>query len=421
MRTTISTVLALALGITGFLSEKSLSQARFTVTSTEPLIERLMADAEDTRWRWGTFRVQPTMGIGNLGFVDNVFVDSDSPQPEAINDFNLSAFAGLNIYQVLSDRAALAFILRPQYVWWQDLEDRRRLNLHAGAAAAVELNRVFFDGELQRTENQNIVTEEAEQLINSRRDILDATFGVSIYRSLAITVAYLRDESENLLDEQSSALVPDFTRLDDTTETRTVGLRGEPWRNTTIQLGYGERESEAVNTLRKFKGDGPTLDVVVNQNALSIIASIQDFDLGPVGTSNFEPYQDFTGQVAVILGTAEGRSLFLQADKSLTASVRGALSDFESTRYTIASNSPLGERLGLQIAYTVGERAFRGSDRTDDTQKISATLQIDLARQTSLTARYEQSEIDSTNVDFDRNINRFTVGLSVGLPGLSWP
>lgn len=421
MSTKTLVLLGLIFGVLSPLVNAAQGQAPQIVPTAVPLLERLTEDAEDARWRWGTFRVSPSVGISDLAWVDDAFADSDETQAKPEGDLNVNLFTGLNFYQLLGDHAALGFFVRPEYSWWQDLEERRRLNLSVGAAATLNFNRVFFNGEINRLEDQGKVTEEAEQSINARRDLVDLTLGIPIYRSLAVSASYQRAETENLLGETPSGLIPDFTRLDSTTETTIVGIQFEPGRNTTVRIGYGDQQSTANNILRDFEGEGPTLEVKVNQETFSLVAFFQDFDLQPTGISNFSPYSDFTGALTVIFGSATGRSLILSADRAVSASIRSGFDDFESTRFTIGSVIPLSQRVSIQGRYSTGERDFRQSNRTDDTQEISTDLRFHLVGQTALSLGYQHSEIDSSNPSFDRKLDRITIRFSVGLSGLAWP
>lgn len=421
MRIQTSTLLALTLTLATLHGTQALAQAPLSLPTGEPLMERLITDAEGSRWEWGTFRVQPSLGIGRLGLINDVFADADAQAAESQSDFTANLFAGLNLYQILGDNSVVAFFVRPQYVWWQDLEDRRRLNVQAGAALAFDLNRVFLEGEAKRVESQAIATQEAEQLINTRQDTIEVSTGVKIYRSLALSVGYTRTESNNLLDEKPSALVPDFTRLDQTTEVTSLGFRLEPLRNTRLQIGYAEQTTDAATTTRNFEGDGLYFELDASREVVGFHLALRSFDLQPVGLSSFQPYDEPTGSIGLTFGTLRGRFLAVQADKKLVASVRTSLDDFESTRYSVTTSTPLSEKLRLQADYQDGERSYRSSNRSDDIQRLGASLQIDLLRGMSITARYQRSEVNSSDSRFDRNFNRFTVGFSVGLTGLSWP
>lgn len=411
----LSTALLASVGI-----GRTQAQAPFAAPSFAPLYERISEDAENARWQWGTLRVQPSVGLGSLQYVNNTFVDADV-DAEEIDDIQASVFGGLNFYQLVGDRSAFAISIKPSYSWWNELEDRRRLNLNAQASAALKSGRFFLDADAGRNEELGIATEEAAQLINYRSDIVDINTGFEIYRSLAFSVGYERTEREHLLDESPSALIPDFGRLDETTETLFAGIRMEPGRHATLQLGVIELETESPNTLRNFDGSGYQAELTYSTEVLEIGTQVRNVDLEPTGISDFVATDFTSGYLSVRLGSALGRSLTFVADRGLGASVRTALQDFESTRYGVLSRVPVGKRVALAASYRIGTRDFRQSPREDDTREATVGFDFALQNGIGLTARFVRSELDSTEAAFEREFDRFTVGLTVGLSGFVWP
>ncbi len=405
----------------GALAAPAVTQTPINPLSSTPLFERLSNDAESARWLWGSVRVNPSIGLSDVQFVDNVFVDSGVQQQEPVSDVSASVFAGLNFYQLLGDSSALATFVRPTYTWWQDLSERNRLNLDVGAAAAIEVSRLFLNAEVRSRERLGIATEEAEQEINFKSDTLDIEMGVQIYRSLALFAGFDRIESEHLLEQMPSSLVPNFSRLDRTDETTTAGLRIEPGRDATLAIGFVEKTGQSPITRRDYDGDGVSLSFSLARPNLAIVAAIENVDLQPVAGSTFQPFDQTTGRIQLRLGTDTGRSLAFQARRGLTASVRTAFSDFESTRYQVTGATPLGQRFLLTVGAEEGDRDFRSSVRQDDTRRAFATLRFELVSTAAMTARYERSEIESSEAQFSRDINRFTVDFSIGLSGLAWP
>ncbi|MCA9687947.1 MAG: hypothetical protein KC457_37660, partial [Myxococcales bacterium] len=76
----------------------------------------------NARFRLGAVRIQPSISLQDVAWVDA----TDSNDPTIDSDLTATLGAGLSAYLRLGD-GFLAFQALPQYSWWQDLEDRRRL------------------------------------------------------------------------------------------------------------------------------------------------------------------------------------------------------------------------------------------------------------------------------------------------------
>ena len=388
------------------------------------LNERLQEGAERARWLWGTLRVQPTLGLRDVRLVDDVEIDSDAAIGGAPtnSDITVGLFAGLHFYQLIGENSAAAFFLRPQYDHWVDLEDRSRLNLNFGAALAVSTNRFFVDLEGIRNEGQGIVTNEAEQIINSRRDLMEIRLGVPIYRSLALVGAFQRTETENLLDESPSETVPNFGLLDETVDSFAAGIQVEPGRVTKLFVGFRELEGEAANSLRNYEAEGPTATLEISAGTLNLKAIVDRLEWTPTGPmSTFEPIDATTGRLDLILNGLGPHSLGASFQRSLNPSVRAVFNDFEATTSQFRWSFQATDRVQTQVGYELVDRDYRGLGIRGDEQELwraAVTYGIGKLR---LTVQYDRSEIDSTVDQFDRDTQRLGLSFSFALPGLSWP
>lgn len=390
----------------------------------QSLNERLQSSAESARWLWGTLRVEPSFGLRDVRLVDDVEIDSDAALAgaETSSDVTIGTFAGLHFYQLLGERSSAAFFVRPQYDYWLDQDDRSRLNLNFGAALALSTNRFFLDLEGVRDEGQGIVTNEAEQIINRRRDRAELRLGVPIYRSLALVGAFRHSETENLLEESPSTTIPDFGLLDQEEDSVAGGIQVEPGRVTRLFLGYRNTEVQSDNTLRQYEAEGPTAMLAIDSGVLNLRAEVDRLEYLPTGsTSSFEPIETTVGRFDLLLSDLGPHGLTLSVERSLTPSVRAFFGDFEATSRQLIWFYSATDRVRTRVGYRVIDRDYRSElEREDDQETWLASVGYSFGK-SRITVQYERSEIDSTVDQFSRDTQRLGLSFSFALPGLSWP
>lgn len=413
--------------LSALLAQAADSQAPIRTTPTDlnaSLNQRLQNSAEGARWLWGTLRVEPTFGLRDVRLVDDVEVDSDAAiagRPSS-SDVTIGTFAGLNFYQLFGQNSAAAFFVQPQYDHWIDLEDRSRLNLNFGVALAAETNRFFLDLEGIRNENQGIATQEAEQIINNRRDLAEVRLGIPVYRSLALAANYQHSETEHLLDETASSTIPDFTRLDQTTDSFAAGVQVEPGRVTRLFLGFREVEVDTGTTLRDHEAEGPTALVEIDAGVLSFRADVSRLEFVPTGsTSTFEPIDATVGQLDIILDGLGPHAFGWSVQRSIDASVRAAFSDFEATLGQLEWRYQATNRVQTRLGYRIVDRDYRDLDARQDEQTGWLASVSYIVNKFRVAVQYERSELESSVDQFDRDTQRLGLSFSIGLPGISWP
>jgi hypothetical protein len=97
-------------------------------------------------WRFGPFRVQPSLVISNAGIDSNIFYSPDNP----VKDFTITAGPAATIYLPIQRRFVLSFSGSPQYLWYSKTEQERAWNYYLRGAAQLNLRSVFLslDGSL---------------------------------------------------------------------------------------------------------------------------------------------------------------------------------------------------------------------------------------------------------------------------------
>ena len=161
-RRTYFTLAVLVLGLlqteraqSQFVQYTAPGSLRATQTPTREDFENALRDA---RWRWGTLRLTPWYELKDMGYNSNVFGSTTNQQ----SDFTVTAGAGLRAFRLESEPRHPR---PPEYAWWNELENRRRLNGRYGAGLFGYFDRLTVDAEGTYAEQQSYASSELEQPI----------------------------------------------------------------------------------------------------------------------------------------------------------------------------------------------------------------------------------------------------------------
>ena len=135
--------------------------------------EALEKAVDDARWKAGPLRLDPAFGLSDVAYVD-----SDRSGDEA--DLTATATAGLRGYLPVGSRSTLVLFALPEYVWWQDRTEARRLNQRFGAGLFTYFNRLAVGIQASRLENVGYASNELARRVASRGDTLAADVEIPI-------------------------------------------------------------------------------------------------------------------------------------------------------------------------------------------------------------------------------------------------
>ena len=94
----------------------------------------------DAAWKFGPFRIQPSLVISNAGVDSNLYYSTNEP----IKDFTITAGPAATIYFPIHRRFVLSLYGSPQYVWYSKTDRERTWNYYFNGAAQLSLKNVFF-------------------------------------------------------------------------------------------------------------------------------------------------------------------------------------------------------------------------------------------------------------------------------------
>lgn len=381
-------------------------------------------DVQDARWRLGALRIQPELSLRNLGYVDDVFVGSGEGD---VSDLFASVAAGLHFYLPVGPKTTLAAYALPEYVWWQDQEDRRRLNESYGVGVFAYFNRLTI--ELSGTSNERLsfASSEIEQQVTDSQDSLTADLELFLRRNLALFASASATEFRYLIDEaeKDDPRIAPFDRLDRDEEVLRGGLRARFRGGLTLDLG-AER-SQATFRLEENdlsnSGTAPYLGLVLDRGAWKLSGDLALRSLKAREGSEFRDFDEPTGRFELTIQARPRLSLQATAARSLTYSVADGFTYALEDRAGAAAEFELRRRISLRVFTETGEVDYSAgmsvAPRVDDYSAWGAKLKVGLGRKAELQVGVIETEYDSNLPGFDRTVTRITSNLR--LTQTSWP
>jgi hypothetical protein len=383
--------------------------------SIEKILERAMTEA---RWRVGRWFFDPWFGLRDFGYVDNVAGTDES-------DVTSTLGAGIRGWMPIGAEFTLAGHALPEYVWWQDLTERRRWNGRYGLGLFGNLGRTGVELTASRSEDTRYFSRELEDRVPVRDDLLSGEFEVSLGRGLSVflspsfrAVDYRNDESEDL---------PNLSVVDRDEEVYRARVSFQLPRGLEFGVGveHSDVDFDPGSGDRSNNGTAPILLLAYEGSSLFLTADLAFRSLEPKGDSGFVDYDDLSGQFQVSWRTLGRLEPQLFANRDLVYSFTEEWAYFEDTSGGVGLKAALTRWANLRVFVETGDADYTAFDpagvrRVDDYDAwgVDVTLRLDRLR---IHLGGTRTDYDSNLRGADRTISVFrsSVSFSPG-SGLSW-
>ena len=388
---------------------------------------------EDARWQLGPVRLAPWIGVSQLAYVDDVSggaADGGGAGADAaVSDFTATAGAGLTAYLPTGPDVYWLAEAIPQYIWWQDLTERRQAVGRYGAGVFAFFNRLTLRVRAGREEEQRVFSSEFPQPAVGRKERVAADAELRLTGKLGLYAhgerAEISDRTEGAEEEPERA---PFAALDRDEERVRVGLRYRPVERVAIGLGVERTDlSSAAGVARDLSNEGtaPVFELAAEGNKVSLGVDLALLELEPVGASRFEPYDELAGSLHGSLALGARTRLEVYGSSFPVLSLAPDYSAYEDRRLGVALGGDFGTRTRIRLFADRGENRYRPigpdvPDRADDVAAVGAELRFALTRSLAIEIRAESLEVDSDLEGNDREMTRVSTGISLSTPRLLW-
>ena len=390
--------------------------------------EQMENALENARWRLGPLRLSPWFAVRDAAYVSDVFSgtvgDPEAPSEEE-SDFTITMGAGLQGYIPFGSKTYLALDALPQYVWWQEQEERRRLDGFYGAGLFAFFNRLNAELTVRRAEEQGVLTPEFEQRIHSRQDRIAGAVELEIARSVFAFVSADAVEIDTLTEELGDdPRLPPFQELDRQERVVRGGLEYRSGDQLRLAAGVERSEvefAEEAGRDRSSSGTAPIVEWAYASSRVQIDGKLAFRTLEPEPGSELVPVDDTTGFVRASWTPRWRLSYTLYGSRGLDYSLDEGYSHFTIDRIGLAVSSKVGRTSAVNLFGEVGGHDYAVSGpvpaRQDDFTAYGTSVQLQFQERVQLTLGVVRTEHDSDIPGIDRSLTVFQAGVEISAFG----
>ncbi|MCG8461076.1 MAG: porin family protein, partial [Holophagales bacterium] len=371
---------------------------------------------DDARWSFGALRVQPWIGVRDVSYVTDQSVgDAVDAEQADENDLTVTAGAGIRAYLRKSPKMLLAAHVLPEYVWWQDNDDKSVLNGRYGAGFFGFWNRLRLEVSFRREEQQGFFSPELQVLTSVATDTARAAVEVDVARGITV---YATAGTEDFAGSSDDAEV--FTLLDRSSDRIAAGVRFESAQGYWASVEYEDATTDFEPAARDLSNEGTavTFGLGFDRGQLKGEANVALREVEPAAGSLFRPFDDTTGRVQLRWSPRKRWDFLLFGSQSQGYSI------------DLSQSTVLSRRVGASITLRPGSSAFVVSaatgedeltsvleslpDRVDDVEELQARFLTPIGDLLRLELRATSLQYDSPIPELDREITRYGVSLELG-------
>jgi hypothetical protein len=435
LRSLITSVMALALLVAAPAAaqfSRYTAPGSFLQRSTTKK-EQMDQALENARWRLGPFRLSPWFAIRDAAYVSDAFSGSSGGgtgqggQAEEDPDFTISLGAGLQGYVPFGSKTFFTFDALPQYVWWQEQEERRRLNGYYGAGLFAFFNRLNAEATVRRAEEQGVLTPEFEQRIHSRQDRIAGVLELEITSALFAFASAEAVELDTLTEDLGGdPQLPPFQQLDRQERVLRGGL--EYRSGERLRLGVGVERSEVEFDLeesgrdRSSSGTAPIVEAAYKGPRTQLDGGLAFRSVEPEPGSELVPFDETTGRVRASWTPRWRLSYTLYGSRGLDYSLEESYSHFTADRLGLAISSRVGRASTVNLFGETGVHDYvavgpGAPPRKDDFTAYGTSIQLQIQERLQLSFGVVRTELDSDIPGLDRSLTVFQTSVEISAFG----
>ena len=367
---------------------------------------RLDREIREASLRLGPVHIAPLIGFRDAAYVRNLF-DADSGFR---SDVTATAGAGFRAYLRTGRKVTWVAQVLPEYVWWQEREDARRLNLSGGLETVFLLNRLTVDIAASRVEQQRVVTPEIPTLVAAASDLgrLDAELELTAQLRPFVSLRLAREEG--LVEDINEPAVQQIALLDRDEEVLRAGLHWYPREDWMIGLGAESSRTEFDHAELDSSNEGtsPVIQVEIDRPRFFFSTDLAARSLTATAGSRFVDYDGITGNVSLNLVPRSRLEIWLYANRELFYSLSPDYPYLQDQRTGLSLGFGIGQRTHFRSFWETGDNEYTKlspnvAERTDDLTAYGGTLRFSLTETLDLSFQATRLELDSNLAGGDRS------------------
>lgn len=379
--------------------------------------EALQREIEQSRFRLGRLYVDPWIGIRDAAYTRQ-YTSTGEREP---GDFTVTVGAGLTAYLHTGPKVIWTAKALPEYVWWADQADRRRVNGRYGLTVNAFFNRMTATLAAERAADQRIVTPDLLEPVSTSARTARFDTEVDVLRTFFAYGSFSRVEQENLVDEIDDPRTQSLALLDRDEEVSRLGLGWRSSGGLVVRVGAERSRVDFLRPVldRSNEGTAPTLAVDLDRRRFGFHLDVAARSLTAQEGARFVDYDEVTGVA----------SFSMRLGRRFEPRLYG----FRSLAYTLSEEYAYldDERVGLSLRFDTGAANTVATffvesgaqsyapllptavDRKDDHFAYGTSVNVRLRKSLQVVLQATRIEIDSNVAGADRGYT--VVGTSINL------
>ncbi|MEO8504855.1 MAG: hypothetical protein ABI609_13240 [Acidobacteriota bacterium] len=380
--------------------------------------ETLVKSMGDALWRFGAVRVQPLLGIRNLGYVSNISGDPS----HRIDDYTATGVIGLKAYVPMGPKVILAAHVIPEYVLWQKTKGLNGWQYRYGGGLFGYFNRLTLEAKYTGEDQQQYVSNELESPANITKGLGEVNFGVRVSGPISV---FGGGQATNWKydDNGFKSFFP--TQLDNLDRDETSlhgGLKYTRNNGFALGLGYQTNTTNFKHTLRdrSNQGGGPMLTVHHVGDRWDADIDAAYLKLTQHDTGTFREFKSLSGGGHLGLKVGGRTTVAIYGSQGLFYTLAANSEYADETREGLSAQILLGWRTQFRAYIEQGQAKYRSSvaslddRRLDDFNTFGVEGQFKFGETATLRLGYNHTVYNSNLDQFDRTINNIQVSLNFG-------
>lgn len=363
--------------------------------------ERLDAAMENARWRLGRLLLHPWLELRDIGYIDRSASTGHS-------ELTATVGAGLRTYLPAGSRWTWAAHVLPEYVWYDDRDDQRRLNGRYGMGLFGNYGRLGLEVTAARVEEARFFSREFEERVNVRDDRgavslqIDLGHGISLFGLASLLRVRFLDQGDDAL--------PPLQLTDRDEEIWRAGVRKDLPRGWVLGLGIEQSQVDFVETgsPRSNSGTSPMVELRFNGTDFTFRSEVAWRSLESESPADPWKYDATSGNALAGWRPVAPVELQLYGRRNLVYSYAATATYFEDTTLGFGVRSSLGRLANIRLFAEQGRDDYVAFDsgspeRRDDFDTLGGELGLKLGPLTLL-VRGSETQYDSNQPQFDRTM-----------------
>jgi hypothetical protein len=372
--------------------------------------EALRQATDEARWHLGALRLDPWLSLRELAWVDEATADGGTTR-----DLTATVGAGLRAYLPIGPRTTLAARALPEYVWWRDRADARRVAGRYALGAFVYGHRLGLELAARSDDTTNVVSAEVNQRVRTRDERLDLRLDVRLAGSLGL---FARG-TDGRVRTGDHDLVPELARLDRDESWWVGGLTWSFTRDLVLGVGVGTLRTDFVTAADQRSHDGRSLYGELRWQRPKLQAGLElsrEKRTARAG-SGFPGFEGTLGEARVRWQPRERLGASLYGLRRLSWSLEAGRFAYLDRRAGAALDLRLGRKGGLEVFHETGKQEYVGDllpARTDDVTSSGAAGRMGLGRHMTVGVQLRRTRLDNADLALRRDFREVRFGVTFG-------